>query len=172
MRNSSRELFREQQGEGRAFSRRALDLYPAAVGFGDLARYREAQAGATGGPSLIGPVEAIEDERQLVLGDPDSRVRDLQPGPAVSLPDRYRDPAPVRGVLDGVVQEYRGHLPDAVPVEWGVDRPLCGEVLDGRLSVRGGPGRPGGFFGDGREVVVFDLQRRAFVAAGQRQEAL
>src|SRR5918999_5930958 len=103
--NSLEELFQEQQGERRAFSRRALHLYPAAVGFGDLARYREAQAGSVRRAGRVRAMEALEDERQLVRWDPDPRVRDLQPGPAVRLPDRYRDPAPVRGVLDGVVQE-------------------------------------------------------------------
>src|SRR3712207_4309183 len=100
------DLLREQQGEGRAFSGRALHLNPAAVGLGDLARNREAKAGSLGRAGRVGPVESLEDERQLVLGDPDACVRDLEPGPAVRLPDGYRNLAPLRGVLDGVVQEY------------------------------------------------------------------
>src|SRR5919112_4365369 len=172
MRVSSRELFQEQQGEGRAFTRRALHLYPAAVRFGDLARYREAEAESARRAGRVGPMEALEDEWQLVLGDPYARVRDLEPGPAVRLPDRYRNIASIRRVLDGVVQEYGGSLPDAVPVERGVDRSLCGEILDDQLSVRGGPRSQGGFFCDGREVVGLDLQGRALVAAGQGQEAL
>src|SRR5918998_6627350 len=170
--NSLEKLFREQQGERRAFSGRALHLYPAAVGFGDLARYREPQADSVRRAGRVRTMETLEYGRQLVLRDPDARIRDLHLGPALFLPDPHRHLATVRGVLDGVVQEYGGHLPDAVLVEGGVDRPFRGEVLDGHLLVRGGTGCPRRFFGDGREVVVCDLQGRALVAAGQRQETL
>src|SRR5918998_1273259 len=86
---------------------------PAAVGFGDLACYRESKAESGRRAGRVCPMETLEYERQLVLGDPDARVRDLELGPAVRLPDRHRHLAPIGGVLDGVVKEYGGSLPDA-----------------------------------------------------------
>src|SRR3712207_1581840 len=114
-------------------------------------------------------MEALEYERQLVLGDPDARVRDLEPRPAVRLPDRNRHLAPLGGVLDGVVQEYGDRLPDAAPVEGGLDRPIRGEEPDCYLIACGAPSRPSSFLGDDREVVGLDLEGGALVAAGQGQ---
>src|ERR671916_2297482 len=115
---------------------------PSVVGFGDLACYRESKAESGRRAGRVCPMETLEYERQLVLGDPDSRVRDLQLGPAVRLPDRHRHLAPFGGVFDRVVQEDRCRLPDAAPVEGGIDRLLRGEVPDGYLLTRGGLGRP------------------------------
>src|SRR5215203_5460942 len=65
---------REEEGERRAFAQRALHPYLAAVGLGDLAGNGESKARASRGAGRIGPVEALEDEGQLVLGDPNPRI--------------------------------------------------------------------------------------------------
>src|SRR3712207_1234195 len=150
-------MFGKQQGERGAFSGRALNLYLAPVGFGDLAGYGEPQPRSARRPRGISPIETLEYARQLILGDTDSRIRDPQLSPAVFLPDLYRHLAPLRGVPDGVVQQYRGRLLDTAPVEEGVNRMVWAQVLDGDLFPRRGLGRPGGFFGEGREVVVLGL---------------
>jgi hypothetical protein len=46
-----------------------MHRYLSAVGLGDLARYREPESGAAVGAGEGGPVEALEDEGQLVLRD-------------------------------------------------------------------------------------------------------
>src|SRR3712207_6272861 len=165
-------MFGKQQGERGAFSGSALNLYLAPVGFGDLAGYGEPQPRSARRPRGISPIETLEYERQLILGDPNPGVRDLQLGPAVFLSDAHRHLAPLRGVPDGVVQQYGGRLLETAPVEEGVNRMGWAQVLDGDLCPRRAPGRPGGFFGDGREVVVLSLQGRALVAAGEGQQAL
>src|SRR5688572_28946122 len=104
--NSLEDLLREQQGKCRASTWRALHLYPGAVGLGDLARYREVEAESARRAGRVGPMDALGDEWQLVLGEPYARVRDLELCPAVRLPDGHRHLASIRRVRDGVVQEY------------------------------------------------------------------
>src|SRR5215208_6852092 len=82
---------REEEGERRAFARRALRPYLAAVGLGDLAGYGQPQTRAALRAGGIGPVEALEDERQLLLGDPNPRIRDRQRHAPVFLPHPDRD---------------------------------------------------------------------------------
>ena len=67
----------------------------------------------------VRPVEALENEGQLVFGDAYVGVRDGQFYAFVVLvyPDSY-SPA-VRRVLRGVVQQYGGDLEDASPIEGG-----------------------------------------------------
>src|ERR687895_1990652 len=96
--------FREEEGECRAFARRALHPYLAAVGLGYLAGYGQPQARAAIGAGGISPVEAFEDEGQLVLRDADARIRDRQRHAAVFLLHPDRDAPAVRRVLDRVVK--------------------------------------------------------------------
>jgi hypothetical protein len=83
--------FREEEGERRACARRALRPYLAAVGLGDLAGYGQPQARAAIGAGGISPVEAFEDEGQLILRDADARIRDRQRHATVFLLHPYRD---------------------------------------------------------------------------------
>src|SRR5829696_10100757 len=117
---------REEEGERRALARRALRPYLAAVGLGDLAGYGQPQARAVLGAGGISPVEAFEDERQLLLGDPYPRIRDRQRHATVFLLHPYLDVPALRCVLDRVVQENGSHLQNALPIEGG-----CNFVLDG-----------------------------------------
>src|SRR3712207_937744 len=165
-------MFGKQQGERGAFSGSALHLYLAPVGFGDLAGYGEPQPRSARRPRGISLIETLKYERQLILGDANSRIRDLQLGPAVFLSDAHRHLAPLRGVPDGVVQQYGGRLLDTAPVEEGVDRMVRAQVLDGDLLPRRAPGRLRRLFSDGCEVVVLGLQWRALIAAGEGQQAL
>src|SRR5215207_7043673 len=162
----------EEERERRTLAGRAPCVYLTTVGLCDLAGYGEPQARTAVGAGGVRPVEALEDERQLVIRDADARVGDLERDPAVLLPQPHRDAPALRRVLHGVVQEDGGGLEDAVPVEGGHDLALRADVLDGDLAARGGPGRLRRLFGDGREVVASDLQAGAFVAAGERQERL
>src|SRR3954453_1527345 len=98
---------RERQDESRALAGFALESDPTTVSFGYLAGYGEAESGAFGGASFVRPVEPVEYERLLLLGDPDPRVRDLDLRPTVFLPRRYRHPAPGGGELHCVLQENR-----------------------------------------------------------------
>src|SRR5215212_4537755 len=105
-------LARERQRERGALARHAFCLDLAAVGFGDLARYREAQPRAAGRAGLLGLMEPLEDQRYLLLWDADAGVGDLEHGPAVPLLHLDRDATAPRCVVHGVVQEYGGDLQD------------------------------------------------------------
>jgi hypothetical protein len=163
---------REEECKRRAFAGGALRPDLAAVGLGDLARYGEPQARAAVGAGGVRPVEALEDEGQLVIRDADARVRDLERDPAVFLPQPHSDATALRRVLHGVVQEYGGGLEDASPVESGPDLVLRGDVLDGHLPFGGVACSLRRFFRDGAEVVAPDLEAGAFVAAGEGKERL
>src|SRR5215213_6157487 len=110
---------REEEGERRAFARRALHPYLAAVGLGDLAGYGQPQAHAARGAGGIGPVEALVDEGQLVLGDPNPRIRDRQRHAAVFLPHTGRDAPTLGRELDRVLKENGSHLHYPLPIEDG-----------------------------------------------------
>src|SRR5215213_3756432 len=110
---------REEEGERRAFARRALRPYLAAVGLGDLAGYGKPQARAARGAGGIGPVEALVDEGQLILGDPNPRIRDRQRHAAVFLPHTGRDAPTLRRELDRVLKENGSHLHYPLPIEDG-----------------------------------------------------
>src|SRR5829696_3071162 len=96
---------REVDGEGGPLAQTALDGDPAAVVLGYVLDDGEPQSSPAGrlGARLVHAVEALEDARQLRLGDADAGVRD---------PDHYLRtletarhfhlPAP-RGVLHGII---------------------------------------------------------------------
>src|SRR5215216_6416801 len=119
LRSGGPRLFREEEGERRAFARRALHPYLAAVGLGDLAGYGQPQARAALGAGGISPVEAFEDEGQLILRDADARIRNFKRDPVAVLPHSHRDVPALRRVAHGIVQEYGGDLEGAVPIEGG-----------------------------------------------------
>ncbi len=77
---------REQKREHRTLSRYALRPYLPAVSLGDLTRYREPEADAAVGTGRVRPVEALEDEGQLVLG-----VLRRVSVSAMRAPDRLRE---------------------------------------------------------------------------------
>jgi hypothetical protein len=97
LRSGGSRPFREEEGERRACARRALHPYLAAVGLGDLAGYGQSQARAAIGAGGISPVEALEDEGQLILRDADARIRNVKRDPVAVLPHTYRD-VPALGV--------------------------------------------------------------------------
>lgn len=80
---------RQQQRECRASSDFGLDLNAALMGFDDVADDRQAESGAAGGAALAGLVrlvEALEDERNVLLRDALPFILDLQsrlPPPAL-----------------------------------------------------------------------------------------
>src|SRR5215203_6526824 len=111
--------FREEEGERRAFARRALRPNLAAVGLGDLAGYGESKAYSVLGPRSVRPVEALVDEGQLILGDPNPRIRDRQRHAAVFLPHTGRDAPTLRRELDRVLKENGSHLHYPLPIEDG-----------------------------------------------------
>src|SRR5215218_10538544 len=110
---------REEEGERGAFARRALRPYLAAVGLGDLTGYGQPQTRAALRAGGIGPVEALEDEGQLLLGDPYPRIRDRQRRASVFLLHTDRDVPALRCVLDRVVKENGSYLQNAPSVKGG-----------------------------------------------------
>src|SRR5215217_3942637 len=157
---------REEEGERRAFARRALRPYLAAMGLGDLAGDGQPQACAARGAGGIGPVEALEDEGQLLLGDPYPSIRDRQRHASVFLPHTYRDVPAVRCVLDRIVKENGSHLQNTLPIEGGCNFVLVGNELDGYPAVSGGPGSLGRLLPNRTEVVTSYLHGCAFIPAG------
>src|SRR5829696_8923270 len=160
--------FREEEGERRACARRALRPYLAAVGLGDLAGYGQPQARAVLGAGGISPVEAFEDEGQLLLGDPNPSIRDRQRHAAVFLLHPYLDAPTLRRELDRVVKENRSHLHYPLPIEGCHDLVLVWNELDGHLAVSGGPSSLGRLLRDRTEIVTSYLHGCAFVPAGER----
>src|SRR5215218_2186139 len=146
--------FREKEGERRACARRALGPYLAAVELGDLAGDGQPQARAALGAGGIGPVEALEDVGQLVLRDPNPRIRDRQRHAAVFFPHTDRDAPTVRRVLDRVVQENESRLQNAPSVEGGCNFVLVWNELDGYPAVSGGSGSLGSLLRDRTEIVT------------------
>src|SRR5215203_6928873 len=145
--------FREEEGERRACARRALRPYLAAVGLGDLAGYGQPQARAALRAGGISPVEALEDKGQLILGDPNPRIRDRQRHATVFLLHPYLDVPALRCVLDRVVQENGSHLQNALPIEGGCNFVLDGNEVDRHLAVSGSPGSLGRLLANRTEVV-------------------
>src|SRR5215211_3165865 len=158
--------FREEEGERRAFARRALRPYLAAVGLGALAGYGQPQARAALGAGGIRPVEAFEDERQLILHDADACIRDRQRHATVFLLYPYRDAPALRRVLDRVVKENGSHLQNALPIEGGCNFVLVWNELDGYPAVSGGLGSLSRLLPNRTEVVTSYLHGCAFIPAG------
>src|SRR5215217_147615 len=163
---------REEEGERRAFARRALRPNLAAVGLGDLAGNGESKARASRGAGGIGPVEALEDEGQLVLGDPNPRIRDRQRHAAVFLPHTDRNAPTVRCVLDRVVKENGSHLHYPLPIEGGCNFVLVWNELDGYPAVSGGSGSLGSLLRDRTEIVTTYLHGCTLIPPGQREQGL
>src|SRR5215211_2837741 len=157
---------REEEGERRAFARRALRPYLAAMGLGDLAGYGQPQACAARGAGGIGPVEALEDEGQLLLGDPYPSIRDRQRHAAVFLLHPCCDAPTVRRELDRVVKENGSHLHYPLPIEGCHDLVLDGNELDGYPAVSGGSGSLGRLLPNRTEFVTSNLHGCAFIPAG------
>ena len=110
------------------------------MGLGDLAGYGQPKARAALGAGGISPVEALEDEGQLILRDAAARIRNFKRNPVGVLPHTYRDVAALGRVAHGVVQEYGGGLEDAVPIEGGLDLSFREDAFDRHLSVVRVPG--------------------------------
>src|SRR5215210_6412802 len=165
-------LSREQQRERPALSEATLRFYSAAMSLGDLAGYREAQSRAAGCAGFVCPVEPLEDERQLVLGDADPGVGTLDPRPLLALSHGHSNPAAFRSVLHGVVQEDGDRLADAASIAENEDRVLRGCAPDRHLVLRGDPSRLHRFIGYGSKVAELEVQRGVLVATGERQEGL
>src|SRR5215216_7558276 len=160
--------FREEEGERRACARRALRPYLAAVGLGDLAGYGQPQARAVLGAGGISPVEAFEDERQLLLGDPYPRIRDRQRHATVFLLHPYLDVPALWCVLERVVQENGSHLQNALPIEGGCNFMIDGNEVDRHLAVNGGPGSLGRLLANRTEVVAPYLHGCTLIPTGER----
>src|SRR5881397_2127556 len=108
---------RELEPEARAGAGIARESDAAAVGLDDAARDREAETGA-GEAALarLGPEELREDPR-LVLGrDADALVPHLDPDGAVVECAADLDHAALRRVLDGIGEQVRVDLREAVGV--------------------------------------------------------
>src|SRR5215203_3342124 len=136
------------------------------MGLGDLAGDGEAEARSFLGPRRVSPVEALEDERQLVLGDTDPRVGDGQPHAVAPVLHPDCDAPTVRGVLHGVVQEDGSDLKYALPVESGHHLVLARDELDRYPAVCGGTGGLGRLLRDRTEVVTADFHGCALIPAG------
>src|SRR5262245_49496123 len=99
-------LHRETNDEIAALARRTVDLELAAVGADDAARDRQADAEAGGVErerarrvmvqSVAGQQRAVEQVAQLVLGDADAAVADLDHDLVLAAVARDLDPAAVR----------------------------------------------------------------------------
>ncbi len=80
-----------------------------AVRFNDVLRYRKPKARPpqVAGPSLVHPVEPLEDSRKVLRGNPRSIISHLQKAGSLLGPARKADPSAVPSVFDCVVQEVR-----------------------------------------------------------------
>src|SRR5215208_5999872 len=157
---------REEEGERRACARRALRPYLAAVGLGDLACYGQPQSRAALRAGGISPVEALEDEGQPVLGDPNPRIGDRQCHAAVVCLHPDRDLPAVKRVLDSVVQQNGSHLHYALPVKGGCNFVFVWNELHGYPAVSGGPGSLSRLLPNRSEVVTSYLHGCALIPAG------
>src|SRR4051794_32473694 len=91
---------------------------------------RQPQAGATqlARAGLVDAVEPLEDARQLRLGDADAGVANLQAATAVLRPPGQADRAPLRRVLQRVVDEVVEDLADRLLVGPRRRRPGAGQL--------------------------------------------
>src|SRR6185436_5688931 len=89
---------------------RAGDVDTAAVVGGDVLDDGQAQAGAAGrpGPGLVSPVEPLEDPVDVVRGDTDALVGDVDLDPVIVLTQRKRNLGVLPRVRDRVLHEV-GH---------------------------------------------------------------
>src|SRR5947207_7308814 len=71
----------------------------------DVLHDREAEPGAARGPRLVGPVEALEEPRQVALADADAVVGGGEHGVVTVALDGQRERRPVPGVPDRVLGE-------------------------------------------------------------------
>src|SRR5215218_11224241 len=124
------------------------------MGLGDLAGDGEAKACSLLGPRGVRPVEALEDEGQLALGDTNSRIKDSQHHAVVFILHPDRDVPAVRGVLHRIVQQNVSYLQYALPIEVSHDLVLAGNELDGHLAVSGRPRSLGRLLRNRAEVVT------------------
>src|SRR3954464_10297812 len=97
----------EFQAEGAAFAGGGVDLDLAAVDLGDVFDDREAEAGAAhfAAAAAVDAVEAFEDAGEVVLGDADAVVGDLDGDRLAVGTGADVDAAAVGGVLAGVVDQ-------------------------------------------------------------------
>src|ERR687890_2345371 len=124
------------------------------MSFGDLAGDGETEPRPLLGPRGVRPVESFEDEGQLVLGDPNPRIRDRQRHAAILLLHPDRDAPAVRRVLDRVVQENGSYLQYALSVKGGSDFVLDGNKVDRHFATNGVPGSLGSLLPNRTEVVT------------------
>jgi hypothetical protein len=106
---------RKPEGEdGAAATALTGDRQLAPMREGDGAADRQTHAGATAVAvtSGIGPVEALEDVRQVFGFDAVSRVGDGDPDGAVTSKNRELDLAVLRRVSEGIRQQVAKHLGD------------------------------------------------------------
>src|SRR5919112_1249264 len=102
-----------------------------------------------------------------MLGYSDTRVRDLECGPAVPLSHAHHDLTSLRSVLYGVVQKDHRGLADTGLVKGELDRLLGRRVLDRDLAVSRSSCCLRGVGGDGAQIPKGHLQGHFRITASQ-----
>src|SRR3990170_1299136 len=109
------------EGEAEAGARASEVLGPdlAAVGFDDSLGDGQAEAGAASAAvaRFLAAVEAVEDPRQVVVGNAVTAVEHVDPDAAWQLLDAEQDRPTGGGVADGVVNQVVDDAQDARFVE-------------------------------------------------------
>src|SRR6185312_884821 len=114
-RESLRRLTARRCGEADLCDGAAAILRPerdaCVVDIGDPLSNRQAKAGpVSAGPRRVAAIEALEDVRHLVLGNPDTGVGDGEQRALRRIGYRYRDRATGMCELDGVIEEDHREL--------------------------------------------------------------
>src|SRR5476649_1632836 len=103
--------YRQSDAEGAALAQLGMDLDAAAVPVDDVARQRQAQAGALAG--RLGGEEGVEDVCEVARRDAGAGVADGEPDVVVIAAGAQRDAAARRGDgMDGVDDQVQHHLVD------------------------------------------------------------
>src|SRR4030042_4065862 len=102
----------EGEVENASFTFLALHPDAATVSFHDGFHRGQTQAHPLQFARLraLDPIELLEDVSFRLSGDPHARVLHRHYAFAPALRGRYSDPAPLRSVADGVVQQVRHYL--------------------------------------------------------------
>jgi hypothetical protein len=74
---------------------------------------------------LVHAVEALEDAAEILLGNPDSGIRDAHPDLRIAALDADLDPTTRLGVLHGVVEQVADDLLESVRIRPGHHTPRC-----------------------------------------------
>src|SRR5207248_8504265 len=121
---------RNRGGEGatndEAAALTGCGLDASARGVHDMLDDREAEPASCGGAGAVASVEALEQTRNILLGDPTSVVTGLEDGAGRRFPARERERGPRTGVADSVLGEIFRH---------GLEHSLPEGNGDGRAAV-------------------------------------